>query len=286
MKALALRVRGPLYSSKSAPRELLSYQVAICPPLPLPAALLGALIRAYARLDRSVSKDKVDKAAVEYLERFKKYGISATCKLSSDSSLIKGAILLKRFRTLEATPPKGEEKSDAMRREYIFHNKLDIFYLFDSPPDDFKKIEQAGYLIDRMGDTESLITVEEIITVNNQNPVNDREVEINTVTPFDLLDEHPSNGMIWNGLAESIYPGREARPGAFVLPLETRVSKGSEYFVGCSFQAKIKEGVNVHSFEFKGETITVISWAAQQITYKTEQRKKTKDGRGKGKRNF
>jgi CRISPR-associated protein Cas5 subtype I-A len=251
-----------LYSSKSAPKELLSYQVAICPPLPLPAALLGALIRAYARLDRDVSKDKVDEAAVEYLQRLKEYGISATCKLSPGSSLIKGAVLLKRFRTLEATPPKGEEKSDAMRREYVFHNKLDIFYLFDSPPHDFKKIEQAGYLIDRIGDTESLITVEEIITVSNQNPVDDQKVEINTVTPFDLLDEHPSNGMIWNGLAESIYPiypGREAKPGVFVLPLETKVSKGSEYFVGCSFQAKIKEGVNVHRFEFKGETITVVN---------------------------
>lgn len=259
MKVLALRVRGPLYSSKSAPKELLSYQVAICPPLPLPAALLGALIRAYARLDRDVSKDKVDEAAVEYLQRLKEYGISATCKLSPGSSLIKGAVLLKRFRTLEATPPKGEEKSDAMRREYVFHNKLDIFYLFDSPPHDFKKIEQAGYLIDRIGDTESLITVEEIITVSNQNLINGREVEINTIVPFDLLDEHLSNGMLWRGLAESVYPGEKAKPGVFVLPLETKVFRGSEYFVGCSFQAKIKEGVNVHRFEFKGETITVVN---------------------------
>jgi CRISPR-associated protein Cas5 subtype I-A len=286
LKVLALSMRGPLYSSKSAPKELLSYQVAISPPLPLPAALLGSLIRAYARLDKGVARDKVDEAALEYLQRFRNYGVSATCKLSLDSSLIKGAVLLKRFRTLEATPPKGEEKSDAMRREYIFSNKLDAFFLFDSPPDDFEKIEQAGCLIDRLGDTESLVTVEEVVTISNLSLVNNREIEINTITPFDILDEHPSSGMIWRGLAESVHPVEEAKPMAFVLPLETKVSKGSEYFVGCSFRAKVKDGIKIYTFEFKGENITTAHRTVQQPIQKAKQRKKTRDARGKHKRSI
>ena len=148
MKVVYCSFRLPLFSSKVPA----AYQIAVSSPLPLPSTLIGALARAFARIELKCSGKTPDEAAKRCMEFLLKGLLEATSRLVRVNSVAgtKGTVILKRQRALE-----GIKRSDALRREYIFSAEVQAIYLFQD--DDLAKLAlKAVPLIDRLGDTESL----------------------------------------------------------------------------------------------------------------------------------
>jgi len=153
MDILLVRLRFPFYSVARR-----SFQVRTSLLLPSPSALKGALARGLVLLNGIKGKnlDEVARKAVKDVEE-KLVDVRAV-EVASLTPLVKTAFLLKRLRNLE----KGSkpEKSDAMRREYVFTRELLVAYVFRTLSEEEKELyRKAAMLIDTVGDTESLATV-------------------------------------------------------------------------------------------------------------------------------
>ncbi len=300
MKVLAIRARAPLLSSRSSPPDILPFQVAVIPPLPLPPTLIGAFLRAFCRLFPPDSALNVDESAELLLRDFLNAGFWATCGFISEfSSLAKASVLLKRARTLEEKSTvevthiditsrtlkvksgKGKETevrisdkirvikkperiflemeelkigykiqliniedSDAMIREYSFLPHWVLFFLLPEElcsskrlnEDDLKRI---SFLIDRVGDTESLITPVQV-EIYDSGPSTNSEAPLNTVTPQDFFEKFPTEGVLWRGLGATTFhttarrskkkKEKKEKSRDYFLPLTLRSAKGYEWY--------------------------------------------------------
>jgi len=152
MKAVYCTLRLPLFSSKLPT----AYQIAISAPLPLSATLIGALVRALARVDQGCSGVNQEEAAKKGLELMLSGLLEATSRVTCDG-VTRGTVILKRSRELEGRATEGSFRTDAIRREYVFSRKLQIIYIFKD--DEKAKLAlRAISLMDRIGDTESIIS--------------------------------------------------------------------------------------------------------------------------------
>lgn len=164
-QAVIAKIRFPFFSI----RHIESYQVAVSYPVVFPSTLVGAFGYALSLL----GKCRGD----ECIKQYSKYIYKAREFASDDIVAVKSPMILKRFRILE--PPKeGSNKSeggkkykfprnfkeisksmDAMVREYIF--TLERSYVF-IVKNDIDTVKKAVKLIDRLGDSESLVSVVDV----------------------------------------------------------------------------------------------------------------------------
>lgn len=157
MDVLFVHFRLPFYSVAKK-----SFQVRASLLLPSPSALKGALAKGLALLSGS-NYSKLDEMAKKLLEEINKKLVDVTAvSASSPAPLVRNYFLLRRLRTLEKDSKKdeGSEKTDAMRREYVFAHEIYAIYIFKTLSEDERTLyRKAAFLIDTLGDTESLVSV-------------------------------------------------------------------------------------------------------------------------------
>lgn len=165
MDILFVHFRLPFYSVARK-----SFQVRLSLLLPPPSTLKGALARGLALLLGS-KKRNLEELAKELVAKINEKLISTTAvSASAPTPLVRNYFLLKRLRTLESEKDKKKleieeekkfsEKTDAMRREYIFTHEIYAIYIFKNLTEEEKLLyKKAATLIDNLGDTESLVSV-------------------------------------------------------------------------------------------------------------------------------
>ncbi len=179
MRAVYCDLRLPLFSS----RLPTLYQVGMSTPLPLPPTIVGALAKAMVFVDPAGFPDtSVDRAAIRRLESLYSGLLAATSRLIGLGT--RGTVVLKRQRALE-----GTSRTDAMRREYVFAQEIQLVFLFSD--DQMADLAlKALPLMDRIGDTESLASpVRWGEALVREVGAGGDEVKINTVSRASLLAE-------------------------------------------------------------------------------------------------
>jgi len=187
--------------------------------LPPPSTLLGAFARGLFLLRGMPAPDNEEVA--------KRMIVTATVR--AISPLAKTGTLVKRLRTLE--PREGEERkegfkprTDAMVREIVSSPHLEIYYVINEREasknlgEHFNnEVKRIIYSIERLGDSESLVTVLSVQTmmVNVREP--DPEVVVNTILVEDLVEKEKVSG----DYIYTIMPDMKDRrkPKGYFIPL-------------------------------------------------------------------
>lgn len=189
MKAFVVSLSFPIFSLKLP----LAFQVADTSLLPSPSSLRGALAKTLAYF-HPFSGNNFQEAVEEWMLRIEGFVPYVTVK--PESELVKGSVILSRSRTLEQ---RGrEDPRDAMRRGVVFIHCIKACYVVNEEKakkelgeDALNQIKEALWLIDRIGDTESLSSVSNVEGPLDLSLIED-EGEINTITNeffVELMDQ-------------------------------------------------------------------------------------------------
>lgn len=218
MEALVALLRFPFYSIAKR-----SYQVRASLLLPSPSTLKGALAKGIILL-RGNKGENLDEIAEKTLKELNSKLLYVGAK-PHKSIVVKTPILLKRLRTLESSSG-ANEKSDAMRREYTFVREIIAIYVFGELTEKEKDLYlKATYLIDQLGDTESLGSV----VVARWVEVREGASHPNTYLPLSRIQR--SIGGIVDTMLESPVFKKEGKEILYVLPLSEREHKRTIYYV-------------------------------------------------------
>lgn len=254
---ICANVRSPCYSASTAS----SYQIAAVSPLPGPSTLLGTLGSALAHVDLTCQGATVDEAAQRLFQRFEQAGLWATCRMAPDNASTKGSVILKRSLELER---RGDEsRSDARRREWVLSQELEVFYAM--PQGDVLAPEhllQAACLLDRIGDTESLIGVTYVSLLRDIRPstIGNQEVAINTTTPGKALQGWGIGGYVLRSLQSQPNLSGLPRPNPepFFLPIVVETQRGLDTYRPSQFRGLPASGADVLQFTWQGGDVTVV----------------------------
>ncbi len=262
---ICARVRAPCYSAATAS----SYQVAVVPPLPGPSTLLGTLGSALAHLDPECRGATVDEAARLLFERFARAGLWATCRMAPDNTCTKGSVILKRSLELEGREDIGKRRGggrrppDARRREWMLSQQLDVFYAL--PVGDvlnLDQLSQAVCLLDRIGDTESLVCVTHASLLRSVRPqeAGREPIFIDTVTPQRALQDYALGGYVLRPLQSrpNLLGLRRPEPELFFLPIEVETQKGLDKYSPSQFRGLPVDGAVVLQVSWQGGDATIV----------------------------
>jgi len=219
MEALVALLRFPFYSFGKR-----SYQVRPSLLLPSPSGLKGALAKGIILLSgkKGNSLDEIAEKTVKELEDKLIYVGAKPYK----SSIVKTPILLKRLRNLEEE--KNPEKSDAMRREYVFAREILVIYVFKDLNEEEKDLMlRAVYLIDQLGDTECVGNVIKAEWVK----VKEEKTPLKAYVKFKKVSKMSINGGIIENMLETPNFGNEAKEEPYLLPLIEKRYRRSSYYV-------------------------------------------------------
>ena len=185
MKAFIVRLNFPLFSLKLP----LAFQVADTSLLPSPSALRGALAKTLAYFYPFNSND-FQEAVEDWMLTVEEFVPYVTVK--PENEIMKGSVILIRSRTLEQ---RGrDDPKDAMRRGVVFLHSVKACFVIDE--EEAKKvlgenalhqIREALWLIDRVGDTESLTNVSSVEGPLDLMLLGD-EGEVNTITNESIVE--------------------------------------------------------------------------------------------------
>ena len=246
--ALVLRMRFPLYSITDR-----NYQVRISLILPPPSALIGALARglAYIRRDEGSSLDELAQKFVSEIMPEDGNNVLVTAK-PFNSVVLRVPILLKRLKTLEGggdskkkkgssevdeKQPKGRKedvKSDVFIREYMFSRELLAIFIFKDISEEKKEeLLKAAFLINVLGDTESVGSVVEALWL----PVKKEPCDLSTYVREDSSSEILRGNYLLRPMFIKPFFGQDKEAEKknrklFVLPLkeERQRSTGFVYY--------------------------------------------------------
>jgi len=185
MKAFIVSLSFPIFSLKLP----LAFQVADTSLLPSPSSLRGALAKNLAYF-HPFSGNDFQEAVEEWILRVEEFVPYVTVK--PESEIIKGSVILSRSRTLEQ---RGrEDPRDAMRRGVVFIHSVRACYVIDEEKakkalgeDALDQIKEALWLIDRVGDTESISNVSSVEGHLDLSLLGD-EGKIDTITNESLVE--------------------------------------------------------------------------------------------------
>lgn len=220
MDALVAIFRFPFYSIAKR-----SYQVRASLALPSPSALKGALAKGIALLTER-SGDKLDDIAKEIIKELESKLVYVGAK-PYRSAIVKNPILLKRLRNLEDS--KNPEKCDAMRREYTFARELLAVYVFKELSEEEKKLYlKAIYLIDQLGDTESVgcVVKAEWFELKSEKSPLKLYTEFGKLKSENIVDE-----FIIEGMLKSPSFGGKIEEKPYLIPLVEQHYKRMAYYV-------------------------------------------------------
>jgi CRISPR-associated protein Cas5 subtype I-A len=186
-RAFIVKVRAPAFSV----RQPQAYQVGAALPLPQPSTLACALACAAALAEEGpvglLGDEYVGKLAESVLQLL----VRATAKPAAP--LTSSSVTVSRVRALEESSEKvvkiiesGRRITDAMVREY-YSGRLTIVYVFKNAAG-VEKVRRWLYLLGRLGDTESLISVEEVEEAAME-PLGSEEY-VDTYTPLEWVERY------------------------------------------------------------------------------------------------
>lgn len=185
MKAFIVSLNFPIFSLKLP----LAFQVADTSLLPSPSSLRGALAKTLAYFHPFSSND-FQEAVEQWMLKVEEFVPYVTVK--PESEIMKGSVILSRSRTLEQ---RGrEDPRDAMRRGIVFTRSIKACYVINEEKAEkvlgenaLDQIKEALWLIDRVGDTESLSSVSGVEGPLDLSVVGD-EGEVNTIINESLVE--------------------------------------------------------------------------------------------------
>ncbi|MBS7612292.1 type I-A CRISPR-associated protein Cas5 [Candidatus Bathyarchaeota archaeon] len=248
----------------------LSYQVGDSLILPQPSTLVNTLVFCLSRAQSITAQDFGDKYLRNLIESAGKGLVRVTIKPLTP--LISTPILLSRLRTLEWTVDKIEDKisgneklTNAMIREYVF-GAYSIYFLF-TDDEIAEKSTKSLSLINRVGDTESLISITRV----ERTTLIGREKSglIDTYTPSSWLERASGNFVISKFCKENYAKYRLEKVGGkpadvarkrlelflkfsedFYLPLTVeKTTKNYLIYKPVAFLAKTKDDFTIAHFK-------------------------------------
>lgn len=192
MRAVVAVIRAPFYSI----RVPVSYQAAISYPLPPPTTLLGSL--AFAMSTTGVLVGTGDRDV--YVESCVKevFKLIRWVTVKPLSVIKRESYILSRLRTLEPNRRKsgtGEKPTDAMVREYYGGTLAIIYLLTENRADRVKEVESSLYAVERLGDTESLISVDGVCSALVE-PLPEGDYHVDTYFPLKYAKPDSLRGSI------------------------------------------------------------------------------------------
>jgi len=188
MRAIVAQVRTPAFSV----RQPHVYQVAVSFPLPPPSTLVGFL--AFAVAQGGLPGVAGGLMGDEYIEKLSNYVLSYIVRAVATpiKPLARRSVVLSRIRALEESSEKvarqierGKRISDAMIREY-YHGTLGLIYVLKDDDYFVDEAIKSLYLAERIGDTESLVSVVRVEEAKLERL--DREGYVDTYTPLSLIE--------------------------------------------------------------------------------------------------
>ncbi|MEM3382784.1 MAG: type I-A CRISPR-associated protein Cas5a [Nitrososphaerales archaeon] len=217
LKALVVHVRASPYLSIATAE---SYQYRSSYLLPPPSTLIGALGRSLYHFT-----GKGEGYNSENLRLLK--GFVKDVFVKPLSSTLRIGTLIRRLRTLELNEsPEIKRPIDAMVREQLFTKDLLLIYLIDFallPTELSHLMLSLPYSMDRLGDTESLISVMNVEMLNVLNLKD--EVIVDTYVKRDLLQSFNGN------YVATAFPSlwEPKKPASYLLPLISRPQQPGIY---------------------------------------------------------
>jgi len=175
LKVILTEIAGPITSV----RHIDTYQVATSYPLIPPSTLIGAIGYALGRMSKC-------RAGYDFRqsECFKVVRTLVSKARMCSSSASKASVMLKRVRGVleEGVMPKTVDEftkfSDALIREYIVFEKMKALIIPTKQDKDvIDAIAKAMWLIERLGDSESLVAVTKVSIVDAK-PCNEDMVDV------------------------------------------------------------------------------------------------------------
>ena len=218
-----------------------SYQYAPSYLLPPPSTLLGAFARGLFLLKRTPAPRNIQETEAMI--------ITATARALT--VLTRTSTILKRMRTLEPREEVEKEafrpRTDAMVREIVSLPRMECYYLLNKDEtydvlggEVETELKRIAYSIDRLGDSESLVSVlsVDIITVEVKDPP--PEVSVKTILEKDLTEEVSGNYIY------TIMPDLRDRskPKEYYVPLST-VPERTDVYHPSAFSIKPKKNVSM-----------------------------------------
>jgi CRISPR-associated protein Cas5 subtype I-A len=186
-RAFIVQARAPAFSI----RQPQTYQVGASLPLPQPSTLVCALAYAAALTERGPTGSLGDEYVGKLAESMLQVLVRVTAKPAAP--LTSSLITVSRVRALERSSEEvmkdvksGRRISDAMVREY-YSGRLTIIYVFRN----VASIERAYswlHLLGRIGDTESLLSLESVEEALME-PLG-TEQYVDTYTPLEWVESY------------------------------------------------------------------------------------------------
>ena len=186
-RAFVALVRAAAYSV----RQPQTYQVGTAFPVPQPSTLVGSLACAAALAEGGPAGVSGDK----YVEQLAKsiLGMLVRATAKPVTPLASSSVTLSRVRALEESSEKvreniekGRRISDAMVREY-YSGRLALIYVFKDVVE-APRVLSWLYLIGRIGDTESLVSLESVGEASLE-PLGS-EGYVDTYTPLEWVESY------------------------------------------------------------------------------------------------
>jgi len=186
-RAFVALVKAAVYSV----RQPQTYQVVTSFPVPQPSTLVGSLACAAALAEGGPAGVLGD----EYVERLAEsiLGILVRATAKPAAPLASSSVTISRVRALEEGSEKvrediekGRRISDAMVREY-YSGRLALIYVFKDVVE-APRVLSWLYLIGRIGDTESLVSLESVGEASLE-PLG-YEGQVDTYTPLEWVESY------------------------------------------------------------------------------------------------
>jgi len=242
LTAICAKINAPIFSIKHPE----TFQIAASLPIPQPSSLVGALAYCFG-VQQGIG--------LRAQEVIKETIVAARAKLIGETTTI-SPIILKRFRVLDkGVEEKDFEKAcsalrvgdfdtfrkilekdliDALYREYLSPATLKCIWILKNPIE-----SKILYLLQRLGDTESLVNVAEAWSANCKTLDMD---EISTDYPFTL--QHPNIIDIIQGAYTTLKMCDEKRElKLFYIPCKREIrstTDGIKYFAYISTKVNVK----------------------------------------------
>jgi CRISPR-associated protein Cas5 subtype I-A len=250
-RAFIVQARAPTFSI----RQPQSYQVGVSFPLPQPSTLTCALAYAAGLTGVGQSDLQGDEYVKELVESVLRLLVRATVK--PVAPLTNSSVTLSRVRALEEDSSekvveairRGRKITDAMVREY-YSGRLTVIYVFRSVSG-IDKVYSWLYLLGRLGDTESLISVERVEEATIEHLGSEEYVD--TYTPVEWVESYGEGFFSLIRMCREELCAKPVRSrddyercmSVYIVPMTEEWVKGSLILKGAKVRIRTKRGYTI-----------------------------------------
>lgn len=269
-KAFIAIVRAPLYSVKRPE----AYQTGVSLPLPQPSTLVGALARAAAIAEGNPAGLPSGVAGDDYVRELTEWILGKLELVRAVAKpvgfLARSSFMLSRVRALEESGKdilskmeKGRRIADAMVREYYW-GRLALMYVFKGDIDSRRVLTWLS-LLERLGDTESLVSPERVGEAKLE-PLGS-EGDVDTYTPVKWVESYDGEVFSLERLCEEklcAVPIRDVGSfrefsSVYLVPLVERAAgRGRVILEGSKVRVRVAKDYGIWRVEGAGVAANIV----------------------------